>query len=293
MSANPYEQDGEGGAYSAAGGGAYEDVPNVGSNEYDNAEGDVELGNQNTGVGPTQPPPPPGPKPTVPQAPPVKGGYFARLNIPVTYLTVVISVWLIAGSILNMILSKPALSDVIIDVYFIFFAIAFLIMMLPNVKWRGCQCFKKMRDSIEVWARFLSTNWGRGWFFIFISFLAFGMNSAIRIITGILLILTGIISIWCGRLAAAKYNRLREYLAAGHEGDAFMNSVQVKGAPGFNDDGFLTEAGVKKLITNSGRTATSSEIHAIYVFFDRDHTGEVDIEEFAARLSERVRLKSL
>merc|ERR1719319_978582 len=117
---------------------------------------------------------------------------------------------------------------------------------------KGCGWVKKTRASIETWTRFMSTNWGRGEFFIFISILAFGMTSAIRIITGILLIACGILSIWCGRLAAGKYNRLREYLAAGQEGDAFYQSVQQKATGAFTN-GVLTEAGIKKLVLDSGR----------------------------------------
>lgn len=228
-------------------------------------------------------------------APTSAPGYFAKLNIHITYVTVISSLWIIAAGILNIILSSPAptLADVIMDGYLIFFAICFLVIMLPNVKMRGFGCLLKMRNSVETWARFLSTNWGRGSFFIFISVLAFGQTSVWRIITGIVLIINGILSIWCGRLAAAKYNRLREYLVAGTEGDQLLASVNQKGKAGFDADGHLYEAGMKALIIASGRQVTTSEVHAIYCFFDREHTGNIDIEQFAERLAQIVRLKSL
>jgi len=291
MSGNPYDEDGEGGAYTAAG-GAYDDVPD--NNAY--AEGDPA---DDMEAGPPQPPPPPGPKPMglqqggVPPAPTSDPGYFAKLNIHITYVTVLSSLWIIAAGILNMILSSPVLADVIIDAYLIFFAICFLVIMLPNINMRGFGWLGKLRGSVETWTRFLSTNWGRGWFFIFISVLAFGQNSVWRIITGIVLIINGILSIWCGRLAAAKYNRLREYLVAGTEGDQLLASVNDKGKQGFDVEGNLYEAGIKSLIIASGRQVTTSEVHAIYSFFDREHTGKIDIEQFAERLAQTVRLKSL
>merc|ERR1712241_1023301 len=119
-----------------------------------------------------------------------------------------------------------------------------------------------MGGEVETWTRFMSTNWGRGWFFIFISVLAFGQNSVWRIITGIVLIINGILSIWCGRLAAAKYNRMREYLVAGNEGDALLDSINEKAQTGFNVEGWLYEAGIKSLVNASGRQVTSSEVHA-------------------------------
>jgi len=294
MSGNPYDNQEEGGDYTAAA-GAYDDVPTNDVYEEGDPADDVESG------GPPKPPPPPGPKPMGLQqgggaAQPVPmsdGGYFAKLNIQITYVTVISSLWIIAAGILNMILSKPGLADVIIDGYLIFFAITFLVIMLPNVNMRGFGCLKNARGSIETWTRFLSTNWGRGWFFIFISVLAFGQNSVWRIITGIVLIINGILSIWCGRLAAAKYNRLREYLTAGKEGDALLESVQQMARDGFNADGVLYESGLKALINKSGRQVTNSEVHAIYCFFDRDQTKNVDIEMFAERLGQTVRLKSL
>lgn len=291
MSGNPYDNE-EGGDYTAAA-GAYDDVPNNDAYADGSPEDDVQIVG-----GPPKPPPPPGPKPMGMQqggAPPPTsdGGYFAKLNIHITYVTVLSSLWIIAASILNMILSKPGLADVIMDCYLIFFSFCFLTISLPNANMRGFGWLSKTRNSIEIWTRFLSTNWGRGWFFIFISMLAFGDNSVWRIITGIVLIINGILSIWCGRLAAAKYNRLREHLCAGKEGDALLNAVQANAMAGFNADGVLYESGVKALILASGRQVTNSEVHAIYVFFDREHTNSVDIEMFAERLAQTIRLKSL
>jgi len=288
---NPYDDANDGGAYSAAA-GAYEDVPEDVENQYNEGSPGQEPA--------ARPPPPPGPKPMGLQqrgagGPPVTSepGYFAKLNLPVTYVTTLSALAVIVFSILNIVLNAPALADVIIDGYLIFFGLCFLVLMLPNIKLRGLGCLTRLRDDVETWARFLSTAWGRGWFSIFICVLAFGADSWTRIVTGIVLVLNGVLSIWCGRLAAAKYNRLREYLVAGKEGDALLNSIQAKAVDAFDQSGLLHEPGLHRLIEQSGRAVTSSEVHAIYAFFDRDHTGQVDIQMFAERLEKNIRLKSL
>merc|ERR550517_2223313 len=141
-------------------------------------------------------------------------------------------------------------------------------------------CLKRPRSSLEKWARFIATNWGRGYFMLFICVLAFSHNSWYRITMGIVLILNGIFSIWCGRLAAQKYNRLREYLAAGNEGDDLVMSISGYKSKMMLEDGKLTERGLRSLIEYSGRFVTNSEVHAIFCFFDRDRKGKVRLNSF-------------
>lgn len=276
--------------------GVDEDYGNDGGDTYKDA--DPELGQ---GGGPrSRPPPPPG-KPdgaakpeamqvAAPEPSSTEPGWFAKIKIPISYITIFVSVWMIGGTILGVIVDKPEGGGLITQFYFIFFGALMLFVMLPNVPFFGV--FNRLRAGVERWARFMSTNWGRGYFMIFICVLAFGGKGIITIITGILVAVCGLLSIWCGRLAATKYNRMREYLAQGKEGDAFIEAVRELAAPALTN-GYITESGIRTLVINSGRAVTASEVHAIYCFFDRDRDGEVTMDMFIERLSEEHSLKSL
>jgi len=223
--------------------------------------------------------------------PPNDSGFFAKIPVPLSMITSVTAAWLIAGSILDIFLSGPDLADFIIDCYFVFFGLCLLLIMMPTA-FAFMKFLDSPRSAIEKWARFIATNWGQGWFMIFVCVLAFGSKSFFRILIGITLVLTGILTIWCGRLAAEKYNRLREYLAAGNEGDAMVRSIENL-TGNVLVDGLLTEAGIKSLVERSGRSVTASEVHAIFCFFDRDRLGTVELKRFVETIVENERLKSL
>jgi len=218
-------------------------------------------------------------------------GWFSRIPIPLSIITSVTALWVIIGSLLDIIIDKAALADFIIDCYFIFFGFCLMLMVMPTAF--SCLVFlESPRSGVEKWSRFITTHWGRGYFMIFICILAFGRENFFRISMGIILVLTGILSIWCGRLAAQKFNRLKEYLAAGCEGDAFRNSVKDK-ASGVLIDGGISEGSLRSLIEQSGRRVTPSEVHAIFCFFDRERKGTVELEIFIDILDETERQKSL
>merc|ERR1719419_422696 len=216
-------------------------------------------------------------------------GWFAKIPIPLSMITSVTAIWLVTGSVLDVLLETPSLADFIIDCYFIFFGLCLLLIMMPTA-FAFMNFLEVPRSGVEKWTRFIVTNWGQGYFMLFVCILAFGRVNFFRISMGIILILTGILSIWCGRLAASKYNRLREYLAAGKEGDAFRNSVKDK-ASSVLIDGEISERCLRSLIEKSGRRVTPSEVHAIFCFFDRERKGKVELEIFIDILEETGRQK--
>jgi len=218
-------------------------------------------------------------------------GYFAKVPIPLSVITSVTAAWLIAGSILDIIMASPDLADFIIDCYFVFFGLCLLLIMTPTA-FTFMKFLEVPRSGVEKWSRFIATNWGQGYFMIFVCILAFGKDSIFRIIIGIVLVLTGILSIWCGRLAAKKYNRMRDYLAGGKEGDALVTNIQNL-SRSFLDDGLITESGIRSLVERSGRSVTRSEVHTIFCFFDRDRKGRVELNHFVETLVEIERVKSL
>jgi len=245
------------------------------------ADGDPEVGQEKV--------PPATPDNTV--VPANKLGWFSRIPIPLSIITSFTGLWIVIGSLLDIILAGPELADFIIDCYFIFFGFCLLLMVMPTA-FSFVVFLETPRSGVEKWTRFIATHWGRGYFMIFVCVLAFGRDNFFRISMGVVLILTGILCIWCGRLAAQKFNRLKEYLAAGCEGDAFRNSVKAKSRSVFID-GKISESGLRTLVEQSGRSVTPSEVHAIFCFFDRERNGSVELENFIDILEETERQKSL
>jgi len=230
----------------------------------------------------------------LPAKPPARnqGGYFAKIPLPLSMITIFTASWLVLGSILDIFLAGPVFADVIINFYFVFFGISILSITCPT-DFDCANCLKGHQSTIEKWARFLATNWGRAYFMLFICILSFSRDSWFRITIGLLLIINGVFSLWCGRLAGEKYNRLREYLVAGNEGDDLKRSVKSFKKQMLLKDGKLTERGLKSLIEYSGRFVTNSEVHAIFCFFDRDRTGKVGLDSFIERIADTPYLKSL
>jgi len=269
----------------------YEDEANIyATNQYSQPE----LGN-------TGPPPPPIPTAAkgktgamnVNAAEPLRNepGYFAKIPIPLSMITSVTAIWLITGSVLDVLLQKPSLADFIIDCYFIFFGLCLLLIMMPTA-FAFMNFLEVPRSGVEKWTRFIATNWGQGYFMLFVCILAFGRVNFFRISMGIVLVVTGILSIWCGRLAAKKYNRLRHWLAAGKEGELMVRSIEDLARSALVDD-FITEGAIENLVVRSGRSVTKSEVHTIFCFFDRDRTGKVDMNHFVETLKETEQIKSL
>jgi len=218
-------------------------------------------------------------------------GYFAKVPIPLSVITSFTAAWLIAGSILDVIMASPDLADFIIDCYFVFFGLCLLLIMTPTA-FTFMKFLEVPRSGVEKWSRFIATNWGQGYFMIFVCILAFGKEHFFRISIGIILVLDGILSIWCGRLAAQKYNRMRDYLAGGKEGDALVTNIQNL-SRNILVDGLITEHGIRSLVERSGRSVTKSEVHTIFCFFDRDRKGKVELNHFVETLVETERVKSL
>jgi len=230
----------------------------------------------------------------IPQKPPARnqGGWFAKIPLPLSMITIFTAMWLVVGSMLDIFLAGPGFANVLINFYLVFFGLSILAITCPT-DFDCANCLKGAQSNLEKWARFLATNWGRGYFMLFICILAFSRNSWFRITIGVLLIINGVFLLWCGRLAGGKYNRLRDYLVAGYEGEELKMSIRGFRKQMLLVDGKLTETGLKSLIEYSGRFVTNSEVHAIFCFFDRNRTGKVGLDSFIDRIAETPYLKSL
>jgi hypothetical protein len=277
---------------------AYEDKQRGYDPEYQDAyHHDDEVGGYAIGNPETGPPPPTDltvqkPMPPLPRVQTMNQlGWFARIPIPLSIITSVSALWLVIASLLDLILESPSGADFLIDLYLIFFGFCLLLIVMPTA-FSFVVFLERPRSGVEKWTRFITTHWGRGYFMLFVCILAFGRENFYRISVGIILILTGILSIWCGRLAAKKFNRLKEYLAAGYEGPELEKSIEILTANVFVD-GTISESGLKALVEQSGRSVTPSEVHAIFCFFDRERHGKVELDDFKTILIETGTQKSL
>merc|ERR1712173_199821 len=74
------------------------------------------------------------------------------------------------------------------------------------------------------WFPLLSRMWGRAWFYLFVSILCYGganseTGAIFTVIAGVYITIISILSFVFSRLAGKKFARMREYIAAGAEGD--------------------------------------------------------------------------
>jgi len=206
--------------------------------------------------------------------------YMSR--VPIQWLSIAGSLWMSTGAILNIVFGSPSISVVILDGYMIVFGMVMFCVQLP--KFPGYDWTSPIRRKIEKWALFMATLWGRGAFFIFVAFMCLAESSTIRTILGITVILLGFLSLFAGRLAAAKFNRIRDYCHAGKEGDDLVEQLRGLALDLTQGAGSLRVEHFRQLAIRAGRTLGKAELHAIFAFFDRDRNGEVSIDTFVAVL---------
>merc|ERR550534_2855717 len=94
-----------------------------------------------------------------------------------------------------------------------------VVIASESPSWKGT---RKAQLGIFFWFRLMSRMWGRAWFYLFVSILCFaGVNDggAATIACGVYLFIISLLSFIYSRMAAKKFARLREFIAAGAEGD--------------------------------------------------------------------------
>jgi len=203
-------------------------------------------------------------------------------EVPIQWLSILGAIWMASGAILNMVFSGGSPSVVILDGYMVFFGLIMLCVQFP--KFPGYDWTSPIRKKIEKWALFMATLWGRGMFFIFVAFMCLAESSTIRILMGISVIMLGFLSLFAGRIAAGKFNRINEYAQAGKEGDELVMQLKGLARELTQGTGSLKEEHFRQLGIRAGRRLTNAELHAIFAFFDRDRNGEVSVDTFVAVL---------
>jgi len=189
---------------------------------------------------------------------------------------------LVVGPILDMVFGTPAFIQFFIYLYLIAFGCITMFVEAPT--WTFTRYFQL---KVFFWFRLLSRMWGRAWFYLFVSILCYAPvgsdSSAIfSVIAGVFVTIISILSFIFSRMAGKKFNRIREYIAAGAEGDElegrFMrkfDELDLGGKPGT-----IGSSEIIKVAEQAGRVISNSERHAIQTFLDESCNGFVSKEDW-------------
>jgi len=202
-------------------------------------------------------------------------------------------VLLLACPILDFIIGKPKFIQAFIYIYLMGFGLVAIASESPS--WKGT---RKAQLGIFFWFRLMSRMWGRAWFYLFVSVLCFaGVNgesgAVFTIICGVYLCFISLASFVFSRMAGKKFARLREFIAAGAEGDQMVGRFMRK----FDEldkggkEGTIGSAEIVKVMEQAGRTISNSERHAIQTFLDESCNGYVSKEDWMKQLVEQYQGK--
>ena len=170
---------------------------------------------------------------------------------------------LLVCPILDFIIGKPAFIQAFIYIYLMGFGIVVVCCESPSFKG-----MRKAQLGIFFWFRLMSRMWGRAWFYLFVSILCFsgvggGGGGGFTLVAGIYLMVICIASFVFSRMAGKKFARLREFIAAGAEGDQMVGRFMRK----FDEldkggkEGTIGSAEIVKVMAEAGRTISNSERH--------------------------------
>jgi len=193
-------------------------------------------------------------------------------------------VLLLVAPILDLLFSKPSFIQVFIYIYLMGFGVVAISVESPTWKMT-----RALQLKIFFWFRLMSRMWGRAWFYLFVAILCFaGADSGaiFTIIAGVVLLLVSICSFIFSRMAGKKFARLREFVAAGAEGDQMVGRFMRK----FDEldkggkEGTIGSVEIVTVMEQAGRTISNSERHALQTFLDESCNGYVSKEDWMKQL---------
>ena len=154
---------------------------------------------------------------------------------PLRYFSFAGGILLIASPILDLAFTKTQAIQFFIYVYLVAFGVITVFVESPT--WT---CTRFFQLKLFFWFRLLSRMWGRAWFYLFVSILCYGganseSGAVFTIIAGVYITVISILSFIFSRMAGKKFARMREYIAAGAEGDEmegrmlFVTHIRITG----------------------------------------------------------------
>jgi len=201
---------------------------------------------------------------------------------PIRFFAFCGGVGLIVAPILDFLISSPAFIQGFIYIYLMGFG--FVAVSVESPTWKLTRVFQL---KFFFWFRLLSRMWGRAWFYLFISILCYAgveTDSAGIFVPmlGAYLTVISIASFVFSRMAGKKFARIREFIAAGSEGDEmegrFMRKFDELDVGGVA--GTIGSPEIVKVAQQAGREISNSERHAIQTFLDESCNGHVSKEDW-------------
>jgi len=183
--------------------------------------------------------------------------------------------------ILDFIFSSPKFIQAFIFIYLIGFGVVALASEALPLK-----AFRKMQLGIFFWFRLMSRMWGRAWFYLFVSILCFagvGDGGVFTVVAGVYLFILSLLSFVFSRMAAKKFARLREFIAAGAEGDEMKRRFMAKFDEldrGGKAEPSIDSTDIVNVMKQAGRDISNSERHAIQTFLDESCNGHVTKQDW-------------
>jgi len=201
---------------------------------------------------------------------------------PIRLFAFIAGVCLLVAPILDFLFFSPTFIQGFIYLYLMGFGVVTVMVEAPT--WTLTRVFQL---KFFFWFRLLSRMWGRAWFYLFISILCYAGvetdDSGIFVpVLGGYLTGISVLSFIFSRMAGKKFARIREFIAAGSEGDElegrFMrkfDELDMGGTPGT-----IGSPEIVAVAKQAGRNVSNSERHAIQTFLDESCNGHVSKEDW-------------
>jgi len=217
-------------------------------------------------------------------APPPPPPFCIRiLNwFPIRYACWLGGIVLMVGVIMDFIFNKDAFIQFLLRVYLLVFALVIIVIEAPIFRFS-----RNAQLKLFFWFRVLSRMWGRAWFYFFVTVLCFGEFDAdnpaeFTIIAGFYLMVITAASFLYSKLAAMKYNRIYQYIAAGAEGEMLEMNLAKKWdqLAASNNEQKVGSFEIIKVAAEAGRELSNAERHAVQAYLDESCNGHVTKEDW-------------
>lgn len=189
--------------------------------------------------------------------------------------------------------------DAAVAVYAFFFA--FMGCLAEGASLTALEKFtitRKMKRGFENWCKFMQRVWGRGIFYLFVSFMQFAQGSAWGIMAGIAMFVSAILCFIVSKLLSRRLNKLSDEMLAAYsskmadstfakkyeelEQEKRAHLLGIFSEMDTDSSGDLSPAELTIVVKNLGADFTDEELLAIFNQLDTDGNGSVSFEEFAS-----------
>jgi len=189
-------------------------------------------------------------------------------------------------------------STIVVACYALFFSFCGLMVEGSSLTWIGQFKFgRKFKSRMDHHCRFLQRVWGRGFLYLFIGFVQWGMYTFWSAIAGISMFVCAVLCFITSYLMAKRMNALTSELLKGYQQDMASGEFQKKyqkideekraylkktfDKMDADKSGFLDKSELGVVCKELGCEFSNEELNAIFMVLDEDGNGELSFDEFA------------